>query len=377
MGKRELLLVAGFLILGVVVHQATAPPAGPGESGLSLSRLLNSVRREMRGNPASAERTIVSIHPIDDEVSELRVSEHVREVHISGEDRADVEASLRVVSNAYDEAEASQTLDQTVLRTDHAASSLLMRIEYPRAGRQRATLTLKVPARLHVRVESRPDTLAIRGVASVEAPNAAGETTVSRVAGRVAVNHQSGAATIEDVSSLRFTGRNSRLALRGVREETAVVMEQGGTLTASELEGRIEIQSRNADVALRGAAAAGGTLRVNANGGSVVLDDLRTETRVDGRNTKLTVTMVGAASLDIHSQGGTVTLTPPAAGHHLDLLVREGRIEVPPGGTPGVEPTTDDSGKESRLSAAADGGGPPITVRHRGGDIVLRARPAE
>ena len=36
MGKRELLLVVGFVIVGVVVYQVTAPPPAPGERGFSL-----------------------------------------------------------------------------------------------------------------------------------------------------------------------------------------------------------------------------------------------------------------------------------------------------------------------------------------------------
>ena len=53
MGKRELLLIFCFFIVGVVVYQATARPPAPGERGLSLSRLIESARREIRGNRAS------------------------------------------------------------------------------------------------------------------------------------------------------------------------------------------------------------------------------------------------------------------------------------------------------------------------------------
>ena len=37
MGKRELLLIFCFVIVGVVIYQATARPPAPGERGLSLS----------------------------------------------------------------------------------------------------------------------------------------------------------------------------------------------------------------------------------------------------------------------------------------------------------------------------------------------------
>ncbi len=46
MGKRELLLVAAFVIVGALVYQLTAPPPGPGERSFSLSQLIGNIRRE-------------------------------------------------------------------------------------------------------------------------------------------------------------------------------------------------------------------------------------------------------------------------------------------------------------------------------------------
>ena len=46
MGKRELLLIAVFVVVGTGVYQMTAP-ARPGVSGFSLSRLLEHVRSEI------------------------------------------------------------------------------------------------------------------------------------------------------------------------------------------------------------------------------------------------------------------------------------------------------------------------------------------
>ncbi len=55
MGKRELLLIAGFLMVGTMVYFATAPEPAPGERGFSISRIMDEVRREVSGNHASAE----------------------------------------------------------------------------------------------------------------------------------------------------------------------------------------------------------------------------------------------------------------------------------------------------------------------------------
>jgi hypothetical protein len=113
MGKRELLLIVGFAIAGLVAYQVTAPPRGPDDAGPSLSGMIDRVRREIRGHPASTTRTTTSTIPIDGRIAELRISEYVREVHVSGEDRQDAEVMLHVVSNGYDDQEAGQTAEGT------------------------------------------------------------------------------------------------------------------------------------------------------------------------------------------------------------------------------------------------------------------------
>ena len=46
MGKRELLLIVCFVIVGAGVYQVTAPEPGPGQRGFSFSRFLEAARRE-------------------------------------------------------------------------------------------------------------------------------------------------------------------------------------------------------------------------------------------------------------------------------------------------------------------------------------------
>ncbi len=64
MGKRELLLVAAFVIVGALVYQFTAPPPAPGERSFSLSQLIGNVRRQVRGNRAQADTTTTTDHPV-------------------------------------------------------------------------------------------------------------------------------------------------------------------------------------------------------------------------------------------------------------------------------------------------------------------------
>ena len=376
MGKRELLLIIGFIIIGAVVYQATAPAPGPNEKGFSLSRFVDMARREIRGNRASAVVTKSSTIPIDRDVTEIRIIEYVSEVEISGEDRDDVEASLRVHSNAYDDKEAKLYADQTVLKQDRSAAILTLSIDYVQGrhtGRQRAALMVKIPARLRARVESRPGKLTIRNVAGVDALNSGGEATIRNVAGRVAMTHRGGSMTIEDVGALKLTGRSTEVTVTGVNGDASIVMEQGGEMKGAKLAGPVDVDCRNADVTLENLEATRGPIRVNAVNGSVTMNGIKSETRVDGRNAELNITMSGAAPIAIYNDGEEVDLTPPPGGFRLDAVVVDGRMEPESAFKDlGLDVTTDKDSKESRASGAVRGGGPTITVRTTRGGLTLR-----
>jgi hypothetical protein len=225
MGKRELLLVFCFVVVGVVVYQTTARPA-PGERGLSLSRLIESARREIRGNRVNAEATTTVAHAITPAVTELRVVGALLEIEVAGENRSDVETTTHVESNGYDEAEAREYVKQSRLIADRTESSLILRMEFPRGGRQRGTLKVKVPARLQVRVEpGPPGVLRVSDIASLEVTGTRGETVVRRIPGRVEINHRGGKADIEDVGSLEFTGRAGELKVANVRGDASIRLE--------------------------------------------------------------------------------------------------------------------------------------------------------
>ncbi len=134
MGKRELLLVVCFLIVGVVVYQATAPTPAPGERGLSLGRLIEAARREIGGNRAVADLTTTSTHKVTGEITELRITGPISEVEVLGEDRSDVESTLTVNSRAYNDAEAKQYAQESKLVADQTAAALILRMQFPTPG---------------------------------------------------------------------------------------------------------------------------------------------------------------------------------------------------------------------------------------------------
>jgi len=378
MGKRELLLVVGFLLAGIIVYQATAPPPGPDERGLSIGRLVEAARRHVSGNRSMVELTTTTTHKLSSELTELRITGTIAELDVEGEDRADVESTLYVNSRAYNDAEARQYAQQSRLLADQTASALILRMDFPTPGRQRSTVKLKVPKRLLVRVEPGSGRLGVTNVAAVEIAGTRGEAKLRQIAGRVEVAHRGGEVTIEDVGSLVFNGRSGELKLTGVRGDTTIKMDGGGDITASRLAGGLDVEGRNTTITLEDLQPTRGPIRVNAVGGEVTMKGLKSNARIDVRNAELRLAMVGPAQVAIYNEGETIALTPPPGGFNIDALVIDGRV------TPdnriaelGLTLTRADSDKESRLVGAVKGGGPTITVRSTRGDLALQARDVE
>jgi hypothetical protein len=369
MGKRELLLVLAFVIAGAVVYRFTAPPPAAGERGFSVSQLVNHIRRGVRGNHSSAETTTTSHYPVDVTQSELRLNLRNGEITIVGEDRPDIEAELRVRSNGFDEAEAQQLARAVAVKIDKAGSQLVASVAFPEAGSQRARLTLKVPARLQVMIETNYGPLTVSGVAGLELASSHGRGEIRKVAGRVTGTYRGGELLVADSGSVKLTTAGTDVKLEQIRGDVTLNM-RSGELKAGELGGPIDLDTTGTDISLDKLDNATGILRINAASGSVTLNGLRTEGRIDVHNAEVNAVIDHAAPLAIFSEGGDpVNITPPAGGYQLDAVASNAEINLPEQTLP---ITT--TGREHRASGPVRGGGPTITVRSAHGDITVRNR---
>ena len=216
----------------------------------------------------------------------------------------------------------------------------------------------------------------MKNVAAVEIAGTRGEVTLSQIAGRIQVSHRGGEVTIEDAGSLDFNGRAGSLKLTGVRGDTSIKMDGGGEITAANLAGSLDLESRNTDVTLENLESTRGPIRVNSIAGSVTMKGLKSEARIDVRNAEVKVAMTGAAAVAIYAENDRVSLTPPPGGFNLDALVIDG--EITPAeriGQLGLRATREND-KEARVVGAVKGGGPTITVRSTRGDLELPRRMA-
>jgi hypothetical protein len=375
MGKRELILIAAFGLLGAVVYQFTAPPPAPGEQGFSLSRILDSVRRDMRGHNASGEATKTASYPVPDAVTEIRINVLRGPLTIVGDPGPTVESELHVRSTGPDGPEATALANQTNLVFEQIGSLLVARVEYPTPGRQTATVRLRVPARLRVRIEGTSSALEVSGVATVEAAQAQGDTTFRDIAGRVTASHRGGRLTVDGVGSLKLTARGSTTSLAAIRGD-AEISTQGGQLTASGLGGSFDINGNATRIDLQDVSPASTTARLVVVSGALTMSGSGVETRIDLRNAPLDLRLDRAAEVAVFSEGNeSVRVTAPAGGFRLDAQTREGRITGDPPdlfATWGVRTEAHADGAGQRVTGSIGGGGPLLTIRARA-DIRLAA----
>jgi hypothetical protein len=375
MGKRELLLVLGFAIIGTVVYQLTASPAAEGSRHFSFSTLIDHVRRGVRGNRASAETMTATGYTLADTTTELRITfdkGSAESLTITGEDRDDVASELHVWSNGFDNAEAQRLARATVLKGSEAGGRLTFNLTYPPEARQRANITLRVPTRMRVSLARYSGKLSITNTRDVELQDSRGEATVRDIKGRVAVSHRGGDLNIADVSTVKLTVRGSDVRLARVRGDL-IVQSQAGELNASELEGAVDIEANNTEVILDRLDSTKSPIHVTATNGSVKVDGIGSETRIDARNAEVTVALSRPVPLAVYAEGGEqVEVTPPRGGFQLDAVTTGGgSISAPDKlGDSKIDVKRNDN--EQRASVAVNGGGPTITLRSTHGEIVVR-----
>ena len=207
------------------------PPPPPASRASRSPEVIDGLRREIRGNRSSAEVKTTTAIPLKpgDHGSALRDSGTPPSLTISGEDRTDVLCELQVWSNGFDETEAKKYASETALKTTETGVSLVLSIKYPEPGTQRATLVVRMPKALTVRIQPSRGKLDIADVAAVELVEARGQATVRRIAGRLTATHRGGALTIEDVAALKLNTRGSTVVLKDIKGD-AVMQVQAGEL---------------------------------------------------------------------------------------------------------------------------------------------------
>ena len=376
MGKRELLLIAGFVVFGTLIYQLTKGESAPGQQGFSLSRIIDSVRREVRGRPARAELVTKAEQALKPTTNELRININQARVTVLGEDRADIATELTATSDGVDDAEAQALAKEVQLVLGAAADAVTATMKFPNPGTQRATLVLRVPSRLRVRIEPNSGRLEIQNVAAAEVMTSRGETIVKNIADRLTITHRGGDLVIEDVGSLRLETRGSDVKLTKVRGE-ATLRLQAGDLRAEAIAGPLEIDSNDCDVTLEKLGDTKGVLRINAVSGQLRVRDLRSEARIDGRGAEIDVRLDRPTALSIYNSNEPIEVTLPAGGVELDAVATSGQITLAPELQSQIKLANAEPDKDQTATGKINGGGPTITLRATRADIRLMSASTE
>ncbi len=308
MGRRELLIALAFVAVAIVAYQLTAP-ATPASAGGKIGDLLAEFRREIRGNAGRASVTHRGVLEIPRGVTELRPPA-LSTLTLVGEPRIDVAYELTVQSVAADDATARAAAEGAGLAEDAFGPVLALRVTHPLQARLTSTMTLRVPARLAVRLEG-VRRAAVSHVGALHLEGFVGDAQISEIAGAVSGSHRNGTLTLAGAASVTLTLTGSRTTLSGIRGVTSVT-GRGGEVRLTDPAGPVDVNGTDLDVAITTPRA---RVRIDASNGDVVVDRPAAETEINGRRLDVTLTLAAAVPVTAATTEGSLTLLldgPPA-----------------------------------------------------------------
>lgn len=360
MGKRELVLIAVFAFLGIVLYQATAPPsAGP---GFSFRAAFDNLRRHMgpRHEYLADERT--ETFPAGPELTELRVN-RAFQVKAQGTDEQTIVVHSQIFSTAPNEEEARALGKRSKTIAQRAGDILSIDFDFPPEERQRAMIEIRLPKRVKLRVSS-TRTLDVRDTAGVELDDTRGETVVSNITGPVQGSHTGGQLTINDAAGLTLTARRADTTVNRVTGAVRLDLT-GGTFHGRDVRGAADIDANRVSIELERYT---GRLSADLTQGDFAATGLGEPFRVDARGTSLRLEFDKIVAGTAVTSDDTIDVRlPPTGGVTFDINVEDGDIRLPDGAP---QPAT--TGPTRRASGAFRGGGPTIALRTSHGDVVVR-----
>lgn len=363
MGKRELLLIGAFILVGIGVYRATAPPDKPGQQGFSFARIFNAIKSEIHGENAEVKvlRTASLAAPAP--VTRLVLQDYRGMVRVIGESRDDVAAELTATAFGMDEAAAQSRANAMQLVLEISGEMMAVRVTRPQEGhRSRAAeLTLRVPSRLQC-------TLGLTGSAEVK-----GVAGVRFAAAR-------GKMVIREVGELTGELNNGQLELFGAREvnlktsrvEVRIDRVEAG-LTLHSTYGEIRVQRVSGPAKLRFERAScetdalNGPAEVRMEYGDITMRGVMAPVDIEGNRTGIEIVMTTAVPITATTRNDELRVELPKHGVTLDAVAQDAKIRIPDRDLPVKE-----GEREQRLLADIGGGGPVVKLRNEHADIVVR-----
>jgi hypothetical protein len=132
MGKRELVLIALFVVMGIVVYQFTAPPPPPGSEGFSFGSMVQKLKRGVQGAREMATAATSQSLPVGASVRLVRLNiPRNNSLTITGSDRADLAVEMQVTARGFDQAEAKAAAAGAKVTIEQAGDAISVTTTWP------------------------------------------------------------------------------------------------------------------------------------------------------------------------------------------------------------------------------------------------------
>ncbi len=366
MGKRELLLLVGFVVLGLGVYNVSAPAASADAPGFSLSRLMQMAKAHLHG--AQVRKTVTSTVTlaVDPTVTTIDLGDIRGTVVIAGSDRDDVEVHVEASIGGVDEADVAQqerALRVSLTTTGTTASLVLASAD---DRRPRYDVHVSMPGALKVQIAGR-NSVEVSGIAGLHLAEFRGELTVEEMAGPVTGALRDARAEFGPGAHMDLDVRNGRL--RAEAPASVTLRANRGSVDILDPAGPVSIKTDYARMDIRGT---GGPVTITGEGGVIDLREVAHPLSIDADRLTVSVAFAVPVATTIAVSDDTVEVTlPREGGVQLEASIEDGSLRLPTGLT-----ATRTQERES-VSAAVDGGGPTVKVDVKGGQLRIRSRAAQ
>ncbi|MEZ5331969.1 MAG: DUF4097 family beta strand repeat-containing protein [Thermoanaerobaculia bacterium] len=270
------------------------------------------------------------------------------EVKTTEEARVGVRVERRVRSGSARETDHE-------VRFDQRGSEVSVRGETDRgllglrSSRLEVRYTVTVPRRFDLRLDT-----------------AGGDITVTDLEGDLAAHTSGGDMALGRIfGAVDASTSGGDVELSGSTVE-ATLRSSGGDLRIGDVDGRVDALTSGGDVRID---RAGGDVTASTSGGNITVGEVRgaIDARTSGGDVIATLTTQPESDCRLSTSGGSVEVRLAAGiGAEVDAYTSGGELELD------VPVTVRGKLSKSRVEGRVNGGGPLLTLRSSGGDIVVR-----
>ena len=365
MGKRELLLISGFAVIGLLVYQLTMPATADTGGGFAAwwARLRSHVTQNRVEKPYERKDEVA----VPAAVRTMAVQLDRGSVTILGESRETVAVDLSGVVYGGDDQMVKALEQQIAVGVTTEGPLMKLALTLPKrddvSRRPRVQLTLRVPERLGIELRLGGGELDVTNVGSVQVVKASGRIRLASIAGAVTGELGPGEVEIDRAVSVAIETRSSQVRIADVAG-TFEVEARRGDFRARGIGGAAHLEGRDIEAELEDLA---GPLRLTGSGGEVRVRDVRGPITAETERTTLKLTPGMAVEISATTERDAIELTLPPGGILLDAKATNGDIRTPDGLI-----DVQRNGDDATASGPLRGGGPRVMLRTSRGDITVR-----